>query len=44
MNPEEINDVLNFSDDDNFSSSDEMSFDDTDEDPDYQINSVIIKF
>lgn len=45
MNPEQINEVLNFSDEDAFSSSlEDMSFDDTDDDPDYQIDSVIIKF
>lgn len=44
MNSEQINEALNFSNEDAFSSSEEeMSFDDTDDDPDYQIDLVIIK-
>lgn len=42
MNPEKINKNFNFSDDDFGFTVDEMSFNETDEDPDYQIHSVII--
>lgn len=45
MNPEQIYEALNFSDDDAFnSSSADISFDDTDDDPDYQMDTVIIKY
>lgn len=41
MNPDEINEVLDYSDDDIFSSDDGFSvFDDTDDDPDFQIGLV----
>jgi len=41
MNPDEINEVLDYSDDDIFGSDDGFSvFDDTDDDPDFQIGLV----
>jgi len=41
MNPDEINEVLDYSDDEIFSSDDGFSvFDDTDDDPDFRIGLV----
>jgi len=41
MNPDKINEVLDYSDDDIFGSDDGFSvFDDTDDDPDFQIGLV----